>query len=139
MISAPYHPPQKLSEIPSWVSIDDVNNTVTMQASSSSDIRGMTQRIAVPQGETRSVRTSWFIRSDVKATDNGYEGIATDIKCLRRKGDSTESEVTYHNNPWESGDPEKLIVDEFPDWTMINFVDQIPYDVKVKASQRPRP
>lgn len=131
MISAPYHPIQTKSQLQNWVTFDDDLSIWTIQPSTDPEPRGITQRIAVPQSETRSIRSSMYVMSSVEASNTGYEGMGMDIKCLAKNGSSRTPLLTYHNDPWRAGDPTKLITDKFPTFAMVNFIEQIPYDRNV--------
>lgn len=132
MISAPYHPIQTRSTLPTGFRFAEFGNNrrgFEIDASSDPEPRCLTQRICVPQGETRSVRTSWLIQSDVVSSANGYEGIAADIQCLVRNGTSLTPIRTYHNDPFSSGNAALFMNALYPDFTYVNFINQIPYNV----------
>lgn len=93
---------------------------------------GLTQRIALTQGETRSIRTSVLVMSSLVSQPNGYEGIGCDVKWLIRNGLSTTPLVTYSRAPFKSGDPSMLYNEQYAEPTVLQEIIRVPYGIPVE-------
>lgn len=133
MLSAPYHPIQ--TSYPANARVRDFGDGrrgPEIDGNNASTPTGFTQRIALSQGESRSIRSSVLVKSTLVASGNGFEGIGFDIKCLIRNGDSLTPLVTWTNSPFQGNDPENLFAEQYADWTLISAVVYVPYDVPVE-------
>lgn len=133
MLSAPYHPIQTAYPANARVrDFGDGRRGIEIDGNNASTPTGFTQRIALTQGESRSIRSSVLVQSTLVASDNGFEGIGFDLKCLIRNGDSLTPLVTWTNAPFLGNDSANLFTEQYADCTLISAVVYVPYDVPVE-------
>lgn len=120
----------RADQLPNGARFVEQGNEKYFELDATTDINALTQRVTLPQGPTRAIRLSATIRSDLQYNRNGYEGIAQDVQCLVRNGTSRVPLRTYHNDPFASGNPDLYLpAGQFPNWTQVDIITQIPYDV----------
>lgn len=133
MLSAPYYPIQ--NALPSNArkrDFGDGRRGPQIDGNNADGPTGITQRICLSQGESRSIRSSVLIRSDLVLDAAKHHGVGFDVKCLIRNGDSLTPLVTWTNAPFDGNDPANLNKDQHADWTLISAVVYIPHDVPVE-------
>jgi len=129
MLSAPFHAIQ--TAFPANAQVKDFGEGrrgISISGNGAAEPTGFTQRVALTQGETRSLRSSVLVQSDLVAQPNGFEGIDFDVKALVRNGFSKTPVQTWTNAPFRAGTVDVSTVAQFPEWTQLTRVVRIPYD-----------